>query len=306
LAYDWPLEAGSDGKLLEAPELLPTMLPACKLAAAAAAAAGGEPSSLQAVTAAATTSSAAGSSSSRFWRSRTSSKHLVQIVLNVAARISISIRLHLHERHLASHGPTAIKVVAPYEVQWLLLFRLACIVQQLQDSSKKQQRMQNRPAEQLLAALIHLCTDLAPSTAETAFCLIILHRLTADCVSMMSTTRYAAESSTGTAAAELISASERYKEALHALVEPLLHRLGPAVLKAVRKLEQEQSGRSSSSSNGRAGGSSSSSNAAAQAGASAGAAASVAAQLEDSMRVFGKIVLLLFDAGGLPCNATYA
>jgi hypothetical protein len=47
------------------------------------------------------------------------------------------------------------EVMATHEVQWVVCFQLACVVQQLQRKHKKQQQQQlgSQPVEQLLAAL---------------------------------------------------------------------------------------------------------------------------------------------------------
>jgi hypothetical protein len=302
----------------------------------------------------------------------------VQKVLAVGQHISICIQRHVHERHPHSDHAAAFKVAASHEVQWLLLFRLACIVQLLPSNSSKRQQHKSKSVEQLLVALqiptgsafnellelqdprgalaevlqavrvqlrvsqqlashqnaavaatryqqqeqqqqqppvaqtqqqqqqldsllrvtlpvhlvqplaltlVHLCTDLSHSTTDIAYCLIVLHQVTAACVSMASSMEHAAHTSSfaGVSASELIAASAAYQSVLCALAEPLLCQLGPAVLKATRQLEREQS---SSSSTGQAGSSSSKAQREAE-----------MIEIEQRMRMFGKIVLQLFPIG---------
>jgi hypothetical protein len=106
LPHDWQLEIGLNGKLLQPPELLPTVLPVCKLAAAAAR----ELASLQATAAAA--AAASSSSSSRSWRTDISGNELVQGVLAVAELVGSSIQRNIHERYPNSFKASALKVAA--------------------------------------------------------------------------------------------------------------------------------------------------------------------------------------------------
>jgi hypothetical protein len=192
-------------------------------------------------------------------------------------------------------------------VQWLLLFRLACIVQLLPSNSSKRKQHKSKSAEQLLAALelpagfafnellelqdprgtlaevlqavrvqlrvsqqlashqnaavaatryqqqeqqhqqqqqlvsdsqqldrllriklpvhlvqplaltlVNLCTDLSHSTTDTTHCSIVLHQVTAACISMATSMEHAAHTSSfaGVGASELLSASAAYQSVL--------------------------------------------------------------------------------------------
>jgi hypothetical protein len=252
------------------------------------------------------------------------------------------------------------EVMAAHEVQWVVCFQLACVVQQLQRKSKKQQQQQqqqqqgSQPVEELLAALglpagfdcsryvtqsededrtlvllsalekqldaasckmtfqgvpvgttsaaepagsiadaaadtasdldqqsscigddkrcvfimmspqllqavmltlVQLCGQGQPSLQLLVHCLAAMFSLLAGCTSTMS--RMSEEALTVTGFWKLMTpdmkaaaaaASSGCRQVLGALTEPILNQLGPAVLKAVRRVEKPQGSRQASSS----------------------------------------------------------
>jgi hypothetical protein len=165
--------------------------------------------------------------------------------------------------------------------------------QQHQDSNMPFAMLQAHLAQPIAATLVDLYTMLPPGMVGAEKILIGLHQLVLLCFSLHDRGLGAAMSSTDadTAAANA-AACAAYEQAHNALVELLLHRLGPAVLRVVRKLEQQQS---SSHAN------SSSSSSAQSAGEGNESAATTADMVITS---FGKIVLELLDRGAPQYDAT--